>query len=241
METLEFQIAQWGFALLSFIAIAAVLRGLALALKKTSFSTGKQSRIFWGVAIAVVFWLGFTGVLSYVEFFLDFSGVPPRMMFILLPPLVLILTLSFTKGTTEILRAVPPQWLLYSQVFRVPVEIFIWLMFVAGVAPVQMTFEGLNFDILAGIFGPVFAWLCFTGKRLSRKWAIFYNIASLALLANIVTIAILSFPTPMRVFMNEPANTVVARFPIVWLPAILVTWAYTMHILSLRQLLGKSA
>jgi hypothetical protein len=42
-------------------------------------------------------------------------------------------------------------------------------------------------------------------------------------------------PTPFRVFMNEPSNTIVAKFPIVWLPALLVPLAYGLHFLSLRQ------
>jgi hypothetical protein len=40
--------------------------------------------------------------------------------------------------------------------------------------------------------------------------------------------------------MNEPANTIVAVFPISWLPGLLVPLAYTLHIFSLKQLLGSS-
>jgi hypothetical protein len=39
--------------------------------------------------------------------------------------------------------------------------------------------------------------------------------------------------------MNEPANTLVAGFPYIVLPGILVPIAYSMHIFSLRQLLSK--
>jgi len=52
-------------------------------------------------------------------------------------------------------------------------------------------------------------------------------------------IAVLSMPTPIRYFMNEPANTLVAEFPFILLPAVLVPMAYTMNIFSLRQLLAK--
>jgi hypothetical protein len=67
--------------------------------------------------------------------------------------------------------------------------------------------------------------------------AIIYNFVSLALLVNIVATAILSTPYPFRVFMNEPANTIVAYFPFVLLPSFLVPIAYFMHFISLRQLL----
>jgi hypothetical protein len=46
-------------------------------------------------------------------------------------------------------------------------------------------------------------------------------------------------PTPFRYFQNEPANTLVAKFPFILLPGILVPIAYSMHIFSLRQLLAR--
>jgi hypothetical protein len=43
--------------------------------------------------------------------------------------------------------------------------------------------------------------------------------------------------------MNEPANTLVAKFPFILLPGVLVPLAYGLHILSLRQiyLSGKNS
>ena len=54
---------------------------------------------------------------------------------------------------------------------------------------------------------------------------------------NIVVIAVLSMPTPIRYFMNEPANVIVGQFPFILLPGVLVPIAYAMNIFSLRQLL----
>ena len=100
-----------------------------------------------------------------------------------------------------------------------------------------MTFEGRNFDILSGLSAIVVAVLI-TKNKISPPLVIAWNFAGLALLVNIVTIAILSMPTPLRVFMNEPANTIVTKFPVVWLPALLVPLAYGLHFLSLRQYWG---
>jgi len=55
------------------------------------------------------------------------------------------------------------------------------------------------------------------------------------LLVNVLVIAVLSMPTPLRVFHNEPANTLLAYFPYIYLPGVLVPLAYTLHIFSLRQ------
>ena len=63
-----------------------------------------------------------------------------------------------------------------------------------------------------------------------------WNIFGLVLLANIVTIAILSMPTEFRIFMNEPANIFVAHIPYVWLPTVLVQTALLGHLLLFRWL-----
>jgi hypothetical protein len=58
----------------------------------------------------------------------------------------------------------------------------------------------------------------------------------MVLLLNIVVIAILSMPTPLRHFHNEPANTFIAYFPYIWLPAFLVQVALFGHLLVFRWL-----
>jgi hypothetical protein len=100
-----------------------------------------------------------------------------------------------------------------------------------------MTFEGRNFDVVSGLTAIVIAILV-TNKKISPSIVIAWNFLGLALLINIVAIAIMSMPTPFRVFMNEPANTIVTRFPVVWLPALLVPLAYGLHFLSFRQWMG---
>ncbi|MEL6651576.1 MAG: hypothetical protein AAFQ87_12320, partial [Bacteroidota bacterium] len=62
-----------------------------------------------------------------------------------------------------------------------------------------------------------------------------YNLFGLVLLFIIVSMAILSMPTPFRQFLNEPSNAVMATFPFIWLPAFLVPLAFCLHLLSLRQ------
>ena len=61
-----------------------------------------------------------------------------------------------------------------------------------------------------------------------------WNLAGLALLVNIVSVAILSMPTPFRAFTNEPANTFVTQAPYVWLPVFLVQAAWLGHLLTLK-------
>ena len=57
------------------------------------------------------------------------------------------------------------------------------------------------------------------------------------LVVNIVTIAVLSMPTPLRMFMTEPANTIApTHAPYIWLPVFLVQAALFGHLLVFRKL-----
>jgi hypothetical protein len=122
------------------------------------------------------------------------------------------------------------------QSFRIVVELLLWMAFTKGLLPEQMTFEGRNFDVFAGILGLLAGWLMLRNKRWWKAVALVYNIIGLGLLMNILVIAVLSMPTSLRYFMNEPANTIVAEFPFIYLPGILVVIALALHIFSLRQL-----
>jgi len=177
-------------------------------------------------------------ILALLGVFADFTTVPPHLPFALIFPFfVLIFFLRF-KHLDSILAHTPPQWLLNIQFFRFFVEILLWFLFLAHALPERMTFEGYNFDILAGITGPIFAYLCFA-KQQHRKWlAIIWNVVGLLLLLNIVSIALMTMPTPLQVF--EEDNTIIGTFPLAFLPTILVPIAYYMHVLSLRQLLQSS-
>jgi len=101
--------------------------------------------------------------------------------------------------------------------------------------PVQMTFEGRNWDIVSGVSAAAVAWLA--ARRQAPRWLVLlWNCVGLALLLNIVVIAVLSMPTPLRRFHNEPVNSFIAYFPYIWLPTFLVQLALFGHLLVFRWL-----
>jgi hypothetical protein len=157
----------------------------------------------------------------------------------MLIPLPMMLLVAFSKKGTQLLQSIPPQWIVWMQSFRIAVELLLLVAFINGKLPVQMTFEGRNFDILTGILALPVGYVLAKRKSYAPKLAIAFNVLGILLLINILVIAVLSMPTPIRYFMNEPANTLVARFPYILLPGVLVPIAYTIHIFSLRQLLAR--
>lgn len=195
-------------------------------------------KILWGYILGGLTWLAITGVLAINGFFEDMMVMPPRFPLLLAVPLIIILWASFSKKVKPLLDVIPEHQPILIQSFRIIMEIILWRLVVEEVIPVQMSFEGLNFDILAGIFALPVGYLVL--KKRCPDWLIAaYNIMGLTLLTTIVTIAIMSTPSPMRVFMNEPPNTMIAQLPFVWLPAFVVPIAYFNHACSLRLLIHR--
>lgn len=232
----DFSIPALLMFILAIIMLVFILAGLRIILKKSTHSAIRQQKIFVISGICIVGWVIILGALALAGFFLDLSHLPPRPLFAILIPLPVVLIIALSKRGTQLLRLIPPQWLIFIQAFRILVEIILWMAFLQHLLPVQMTFEGLNFDVLSGVLAIPVGYYCFVAKRWSGKIAMVYNIFGLLLLLNILTVAMLSMPTPLRYFVSEPANTIVGTFPFIYLPGVLVPIAYSMHIFSLRQL-----
>jgi len=223
---------------LSAICTILIIAGLYSALKKSKFSHKRQQQILIGAIALILLWIVLICLLAINGFLSDFASLPPKITLTLIPPMLIWLLVTWKSITLKIiLNHVPPQWIIYLQSFRIFVELLLWKQFLIGVTPIQMTFEGRNFDILVGLTAPVIGFLYVKDKVKFRRIALLWNFAGMALLINILVIAILSFPTKFRYFMNEPSNTFVTEFPGVLLPGLLVMIAYTMHYFSIKQLM----
>ena len=232
-------LAQVGLSLLTIIYFGLLVRELKAGIDATDWEAQRKKKVGTAILSCLATWIVFLAGWSGSGMMADFSRFPFNFLPVLAIPLITIIVLTFSDTFTEILQRIPVSHLIRLQSFRFFVELLLWALFAASILPVQMTFEGRNFDILAGITAPLIAWLATRG-RLSKTTLVIWNILCLGLLINIVTIAILSTPSPIRVFMNEPANTIVTRFPVSLLPGLLVPLAYTLHFFSLRQLFSRS-
>lgn len=230
--------------LIIIVLVIGLINSILFAVKhagvKLEWSESKQRNTKTILITIAAAWLTLLSFASWSGFFSDFSVFPPRILFVFIPPLILTLFLLFWPDFWKLLKQVPKSWLIYIQVFRVIMELFLWMGFRAGYVPPQMTFEWFNHDIIVGITAPMAGFSFFGKRRYHRYQAVLWNCFGLALLANIVMVAILSVPSPLRVFMNEPANIFVTAVPFIWIPGFIVPFALAMHLFSLKQLLMRS-
>ncbi len=228
--------AQSLLILVVLFLVSCLHYGLRYSMKKRGVEEGKQKKLLTYILAATVIWLAFLAWLSAIGFFANFDAMPPYFLIAILPPFLLVFYLTFSKSFANVLRVIPPAWLVYVQAFRIIVELILWLCYKLGLIPFQMTFEGFNYDIIVGITALIAGYVFFLKGRYRRLEIFIWNLFGIALLLNIVLISILSAPTPFRVFLNEPANTLFVHFPFIWLPGLIVPFALAMHLFSIRQL-----
>ncbi len=184
------------------------------------------------MAIAVfVLWLLYAGVLGAKGIIA--SRVPPGPLLLLIPSVAFIAAfVTRRSGVKKFASEVPATLLIGLQVFRVFVEIALYELCLKGLVPRMLTFEGANFDILTGLSAPLVAWL-YASRRISDRAVRAWSWAGIALLANVLIRALLTFSGVLR---TEVPNVGIGIFPFTFLPGLLVPLALILHILLLRSL-----
>jgi len=166
---------------------------------------------------------------------LSFESRPPTMLFVFAGVFILAFGAGFSRFGKQLAVGLPLAVLVGFQAFRFPLELLLHQAYRDGLMPVQMSYSGRNFDIVTGISAAILALLLW--KRALPKWVVqAWNVMGILLLANILTIAVLSTPLPIRRFFQEPANVWIKDAPYVWLPAVFVLMAILGHVVIARKL-----
>ncbi len=182
-------------------------------------------------------WLLLQGIIGLSGFYTNTNVTPPRFPLLILPPLVFITALFFTKPGRRYINNLDTKTLTLLHSIRVPVELILFGLFVHKGIPQLMTFEGRNFDIFAGLTAPLIYYFGYVKNKLSSGFLLAWNVICLLLLINIVTNAILSAPLPFQQFGFDQPNIALLYFPYVWLPAVVVPIVLFSHLVTIRYLL----
>ncbi len=162
------------------------------------------------------------------------QGRPPLIMPVMALTVACTVVLFRSRAGSE-LAALPLAWIIGLQCFRLPLELVMHQAAVEGLMPVQMSFSGYNFDIVAGATAIPVTWLAAQGK--APRWLLLgWNLLGTITLAVIVGIAIASLPA-FALFGPDRLNTWIASPPYIWLPGVLVQVALLGHLLVWRKLL----
>ncbi|KVV15509.1 hypothetical protein [Flavobacterium sp. TAB 87] len=218
--------------------IATLLLFIWIIRNSNSETTRKKST---PILIGLTIWLVIQTILTLKNIYsTDTNSFPPKiMLFGILPTILTIILLFATQKGRQFIDSLPLKNLTYLNIVRIPVEIVLFWLFLNKAVPELMTFEGRNFDIIAGITAPFIAYFGLTKTKLSRQTILIWNLICLGLLINIVVNALFSAPSPIQKFAFEQPNIAILNFPFSWLPTFIVPIVLFGHLTSIRQLIKQ--
>lgn len=200
------------------------------------YRAANYSKMFLIVVFALI---AFQSILGIAGVYKMNINDPPKFPLLVFPSIIIIaLLFVFKKGKT-FLDGMSIQRLTIFHSIRILVELGLFWLFVSKTAPQLVTFEGRNFDILAGLSAPFVYYYGFVKNKLTKSIILVWNLVCLVLVCNAVFLSVFSTPTKIQKFAFDQPNIALGYFPFVLLPAILVPLVLLAHLTSVRQLIRK--
>jgi hypothetical protein len=214
--------------------VSLIFMIMTIACVVVFYKASRNSKLF---LFLITGWMIIQGVLGINRFYTVTNGLPPRFLLLIGPAFVLITILFISKRGKAFIDNTDMKWLLAVHIIRVPVEGMLYYLFLNKAIPKVMTFEGWNFDVLSG-FTAVLALIVYFSKiRWKQTILLVWNFICLALLLNILVIAILSAPFAFQKLAFDQPNIAVLYFPFIYLPAVIVPFVLFSHLAAIRKLL----
>jgi len=198
------------------------------------YANGKSTKL----TFLIVIWSLAQSFLAYFGFYKKTELITPRFLIVLIPVFA-----SIGYGLTKR----PLNWIInnrntklstFLHTIRFPIEIVLLFLYLNKMMPELMTFEGRNFDILAGISAPIMGFLLLKNK-IGPKILIIWNVIGLLLILFVFANGILSSELPIQLFGFEQPTSAPNYFPFILLPATIVPIVIYSHITDIIKLWSK--
>ncbi len=172
------------------------------------------------VLIILFTWATVQGFVSFSGFYQNTQTTPPRIIFLLLPPIAAIIAIFISSKGRRFIDPLRADLLTLIHIIRIPVEMILYGLFLSREVPQLMTFAGGNYDMISGLTAPFIYYFGFIRKKISPRLLLGWNLLCLGLLLFIVRRAILSAPSPFQRMAFDQPNIAIQHFPYTWLPAV---------------------
>jgi len=222
------------FVIIPIVLVVLLAWGVGSAWRRAGRPAGSARLAALATVAGAILWLDATWSLAQGGVFTQWDRTPPPFLALVLVIVLIAFGMGFTPVGTRLASFIPLWALVAVQSFRLPLELAMHRMAERGIMPPQMTYTGRNFDIVTGATAIVVAVLLRSGRG-GRGLALGWNLLGLALLLNVVIVAIVSTPR-FALFGPDRLNVWVAYPPFVWLPAALVLAALAGHLIVFRAI-----
>jgi hypothetical protein len=217
------------FVALCIGMVAALLVGVLRSERQEGVPRGRR---LMPVTIALVVWLGGLSVLVRSGFIAE--APMPRLPLLLGTVMFVSIGAGFSPLGRWLAASASLAALVGFQAFRLPLELILHAWADNGTIPETMTWTGRNWDIVTGVTSLVAAF--FAPRSPASAWLA--NLIGIALLGNVVRVAILSSPLPFA-WPVHPPLLLAFHAPYALIVPVCVGGAAFGHVVLTRALLAR--
>lgn len=217
-----------------------VLGGTWAGLSRTSLTTSERTWTWLAIAVPLTLWHGAAWIIVADGLLLPGAvSIPLLPLMIVVPTAIVITLLSRSDRIGVLLDAMPANWLIGLQAYRVIGGVFLanWL---AGTTPGVFALPAGTGDVITGLMALPTAAVLASGRPGSTRAALFWNLFGIADLVVAVTMGALTTPGPLQQLALDHPNLTAGTYPTAIIPAFTVPTSLVLHALSLRQLLRRT-
>jgi hypothetical protein len=224
----------WLLTVAVLVPVTVVVMTVFLVLWREQ-SSPHEARIAIASGASLSVWALVATVLSYRGFFRPLTPVSFPPIGINLVVVLLILAGSLIGSGTLRRLLTRQSSLIRLHLWRIEGVVFLVLMFLGQIPALWALPAGIG-DILIGITS---LWVAGSlGPPKGKRRAIIWNLLGMLDLIVAVALGVTTNPGPAQVFHTTPTSELLTGFPLALVPTFLVPLAFTLHVVSLWQLLG---
>ena len=218
----------------------ATLAGAWLGLSRTSLTVSQRRTTWLAISIPLTLWHGAAWAIVANGLLLPGAiPIPLLALMIVVPTAVVVFLVTRSKRIGVLLDAMPVNWLVGFQVYRVIGGVFLinwWL----GNAPGIFAVPAGTGDVITGLLALPTAIMLANGRPGSGRSALVWNFIGISDLVLAVTLGALTSPGPLQHLAFDHPNLLTGSHPTAIIPAFTVPTSLVLHALSLRQLRRRS-
>lgn len=220
----------------SLATITALVYGLHRALSSAGWQARARKWAVVGLGALLVTWFVAAFSLSSAGFYRGTANQVPDIQYGVLIPIVAGIVLYWRSSSLRrAVEAVPLQWMVAVQFYRVLGVVFL-ILYAAGRMPGEFALPAGVGDVMVGLLAPVVGLAYAYGWRRAAGLVRAWNLLGIADLIVALTMGFLTSPSPLQKFALDRPNELISAFPLVMVPVFLVPLSILLHLAVLKRL-----
>ncbi|MHB8476803.1 MAG: hypothetical protein ACYDBZ_11035 [Steroidobacteraceae bacterium] len=216
--------------------IIAVVLGVSSAVKRSDWSEHQRKRTVQAAAAVLAGWFALAVALALAGVYSAASSRIPTIQFgIAVPILIGCILIWRWPAVSRLIDAVPRQWVIAIQFYRVEGVIFL-VLYAVHLLPEVFALPAGSGDVAVGLLAAAIGIGASGGRQLNPRTVLRWNLLGIVDLIVALTTGFLTAPSAFQLFAFDRPNQLISMFPLVLIPTFLVPLAILLHIISLIQL-----